>query len=442
VNAHDAEAAAISGTKSSACTACHGTNVLDVSAGSQHIAGEHRNCLCHAYGEATSLKECVDCHSDAYAPHGFIDGVSHTGAGYPSASGHNTTSLGTVGAYTMWNGSQGPLVKDSLESTITTAWPLPDQNVFWAAGDPSAPASATTGLSYASVVKCEDCHTGLKAYEIAGPHGASTPANWGIDPKFSGSFDTAFLWGSGDASITVNPATGKGVYDPTRSNPTTFTTKSGIAQYVPTMVGGVTGEELADWDLASGAAHVETGTVICVKCHDLYNAGAGDLGWSNYGHEHHADRPVKFGTYTVGNGGAMATRTVSAETTTAAVAMVPGATQYTTVIAASLGREGAGACRDCHIAVPHGWKRPRLIVYSSDGLPYNAGPSVYEGESLTATSGVTIGSGQMNGLSSIKAPTITVNPVNGTGSYNNWSTSQCSACGHHAGTDLSAGAWK
>ena len=31
---------------------------------------------------------------------------------------------------------------------------------------------------------------------------------------------------------------------------------------------------------------------------------------------------------------------------------------------------GAGNCVSCHIAIPHGWKRPRLLVYSNDPAPY------------------------------------------------------------------------
>ena len=31
---------------------------------------------------------------------------------------------------------------------------------------------------------------------------------------------------------------------------------------------------------------------------------------------------------------------------------------------------GQGNCVSCHIAIPHGWKRPRLLVYESDPAPY------------------------------------------------------------------------
>jgi hypothetical protein len=418
--AHATLEANISGAKSSACTACHGTNILAVLPAGNSVTGvlEHKGCLCHKYGEATPANtECVDCHAGAHAPHGF---ASSTAA--PAVSGHNTSQEGTVGAFTAFDGSQGVLVKDSAGATITAAWPLPNQNVFWALNDPSAPASAKTGLDYTSVVTCEDCHAGLTAYEVAGPHGSSVIANAGIDPNFSGGFESAFLWDGTDThTVTVGGAPA-----------------SGIGLYVP---GGKTDEqkqELANWDVGNaslgttGPATVSNGdSVICAKCHDLYNQGAGDIGWASYAHEHHADRPVSFGVWKMSDG---TTVTADVRPTTGSI--------VATLAAPSLGREGAGACRDCHVAVPHGWKRPRLIVFSSDPAPYNIGPSVYEGESKTATSGVTIGSGQMNGLSSLYGPVSTLGGVNGSGSYNNWATKQCNACGHHAGTDLSGGAWK
>jgi hypothetical protein len=31
---------------------------------------------------------------------------------------------------------------------------------------------------------------------------------------------------------------------------------------------------------------------------------------------------------------------------------------------------GQANCVSCHIAIPHGWKRPRLLVYESDPAPY------------------------------------------------------------------------
>jgi len=160
--------------------------------------------------------------------------------------------------------------------------------------------------------------------------------------------------------------------------------------------------------------------VICAKCHDLFNSGTGDLGWSNYAHEHHADRPVvTFGVWKMSDG-----TTVTAEAR-------PTASIAATLTAPSLGREAAGSCRNCHVAIPHGWVRPRLIVYSSDSPPYNIGPSVNE------TSAV--GSGQMDGLSAVIGSKIS--PLTGVLAHIDWSSSQCLACSHHQ-TPLVGGVWK
>lgn len=59
--------------------------------------------------------------------------------------------------------------------------------------------------------------------------------------------------------------------------------------------------------------------VICEKCHDLSNSGS----WSNIVHKEHDDR----------------------------------------------GSEG-GYCNHCHVGVPHGWSRPRLIGYRTDPAQY------------------------------------------------------------------------
>ncbi len=60
--------------------------------------------------------------------------------------------------------------------------------------------------------------------------------------------------------------------------------------------------------------------IICEKCHDLNGTGSN---FSNKAHDEHDDR----------------------------------------------GREGA-FCNQCHVAIPHGWGRPRLIGYTSDASPY------------------------------------------------------------------------
>ncbi len=64
--------------------------------------------------------------------------------------------------------------------------------------------------------------------------------------------------------------------------------------------------------------------IICEKCHDLNGTGTS---FSNIAHKEHDDR----------------------------------------------GREGS-YCNQCHVAIPHGWGRPRLIGYVSDAAPYRTYP--------------------------------------------------------------------
>lgn len=80
-----------------------------------------------------------------------------------------------------------------------------------------------------------------------------------------------------------------------------------------------------DWN-STGAHLTRTApgmpeTLVCSKCHSLTD-GEGD--WSNNVHAEHAAK-----------GGS------------------------------------AAYCRNCHVGVPHGWKRPRLLGYTTDEAPYN-----------------------------------------------------------------------
>src|SRR5450756_820639 len=97
------------GTKSSACTACHGSTDLPT-------VHDALGCFCHTSalgfsmaGEmgpllAAGTAECVDCHKGPYSGHGFA----------PSASGHSTTTYGKKGAYEIFDGSEGVTLKLSL----------------------------------------------------------------------------------------------------------------------------------------------------------------------------------------------------------------------------------------------------------------------------------------------------------------------------------------
>jgi predicted CXXCH cytochrome family protein len=91
----------------------------------------------------------------------------------------------------------------------------------------------------------------------------------------------------------------------------------------------------ADWKtagLSSGSPNgmefvggANATTIICAKCHDLYGTASGDGSWSNSVHSRSAHM------------------------------VTHNQPKY---------------CTNCHIGIPHGWKRPRLLGYSDDPSPY------------------------------------------------------------------------
>ena len=331
-----------SGTKSTACIACHGTDLPIV-----HTAV---GCICHTASflraEMTPLlaaktAECVDCHKGTHAAHDFNN----------TATGHNTTTYGTIGAKTKFDGSQGVTlhtIETSATSpnfgqvaTLTTDWEFPTANVFWASTDASAPADGMKGLTKDSVVTCQDCHTGLNA---AGPHGATE--NWGIDPNYPGDFSYAELtkW------IVTNPSGIKvrSTLDPRLPKDPTKKTwdDSGYTYFsgVPTTNSAI------NFD---GENHA----IICSKCHDLENFDVGMMSES-------APATENWKVPVTG----VATDTVTGYVNTSAIGgsnVAHGQHHFDT-------NDGSPQCVNCHIAIPHGWKRPRLIVNSGPGFAFKA----------------------------------------------------------------------
>jgi len=361
-------------TNSTACVACHGSDLKKVlpvptSVPAPTVFTEHDGCSCHAYAEARGKTTCEGCHNGAHAPHSFTNGVSR-GEGYVAASGHNTPNLGTVGGFSMFDGSQGVLLKDTEEDTVTTKWDLPTKNVFWASTDASAPATAIKGLTWSSVVTCQDCHTGLRA---AGPHGAAE--DWGIDSNYPYPFKYAILGGPAGARSFTDPAlnyrAGGGV---TAATPATLSAgipasasgiKARIASNLSTSTNApvqIKSTALADLMITNynnypdgrGAEYIADATsgqyaVICAKCHDLYNGSvpttsAVDNGWGNAGPDAYEGMHGAHAGGTARNGN-------------------------------DLGRiDGRSDCAACHVAIPHGWKQPRLLVNGYTGT-YKLGGS-------------------------------------------------------------------
>jgi len=351
------------GTKSSACVSCHRDNLATVHASV--------GCVCHT---ATYMKaemtgflapgaapaECADCHTGAYAAHAFNETIS----------GHSTTTYGKKGVYTKFDGSQGVTLLDSEEDTVTTDWDFPEVNVFWSATDTAAPSTAIKGLTKDSVVTCQDCHTGLSA---AGPHGAAE--DWGLDSNYPYPFKYAILGGPAGAKSFTDPAlnyrAGGGI---TAATPATLSagipaSASGIKARIasnlststnaPVQIKSTNPADLMitnynNYPDGKGAEYIADATsgqyaVICAKCHDLYNGSvpttyAVDNGWGNAGPDSYEGMHGAHAGGTARNGN-------------------------------DLGRiDGRSDCAACHVAVPHGWRQPRLLVNGYTGT-YKLGGS-------------------------------------------------------------------
>jgi hypothetical protein len=209
------------------CETCHaaGTGVLFPShtALDAHALGGGAcfgSTACHAYTDAAAFhmgtpSGCSACHVGTTAHtvsltvgwanrcalvgcHPNLDATHDTVFGFFNAS--NASSHG-AGVRTMFDGSQGIVLKDTLENTVTTEWDFPQSNVFWASNDASAPPTAIKGLNEDSVVTCFDCHSGDVNW-FTGPHGAS--ARWAIDANYPYPFKYAILGGGAGANSATN----------------------------------------------------------------------------------------------------------------------------------------------------------------------------------------------------------------------------------------------
>jgi hypothetical protein len=280
---------------------------------------------CHS--QAVGLKACLSsgCHNN---PANIGTTVTRSGGttytatdvnaefNLDNASRHNVlgSSVGMKSKFDGTDLAQGPASFDDSGNVITQVWTVPTADVFWSqrnstTGTNTAPATANTAVGPDSVISCTDCHTGSDVAGAAGPHGSST--QWMLDPNYPDDWKKA--------EITT--------WDPTgmRSILTTLGSSNPYYSKPPTMGAGY----------SAGDIPIK---MICQKCHKLMNplqgipaqtrAGRSQQGFglSNEAHmEHHADQIL-----------------------------------------------GQGNCIACHIAIPHGWKRPRLLVNSDDPAPYVA----------------------------------------------------------------------
>jgi hypothetical protein len=407
------------------CTACHGrTDVVPLT----------KNCAtvgCHPNFNAT--------HNNVYADMAPTNASRHSIAGAPS--GVRTKFDGSQGVTLQWQSEASVTIAGTVAGnagtytvgetgTVTTTWSFPTVNVFWGSSDASAPASAIKGLTKDSVITCFDCHSGSATW-YQGPHGAS--AKWLLDANYPGDYSYAALTKYVTANLayaSANIGAPSVILDAARyAQPLSV---SGIAVYP----GATTGSAITSAALASTAtvpgwvpnvsplANRTDGTtgptaIICAKCHDLENLVAGGV------------------------------------TGTATVPTVEGSnTAHDSHHQDQL--DGSSQCVNCHVAIPHGWRAPRLLVNTdTDVAPYKdakamgttagtVGANGFNGIGMQELSGVNNhilgGSNGTPGWQPYATGTGLAEPSlnqahNGT-AY--WDESQCKACGDHPGENAPA----
>ncbi len=377
----DATVVAAIAAGSATCETCHGPLTGTLSSSHTNVAAHalgggacFGSTACHAYTDAAAFhmgtpSGCRACHTGTVAAtvaatagwanrcalagcHPNLDATHQEVFGFFDAT--NASSHG-AGVRTMFDGSQGITLKDTEEDTVTTAWDFPDKNVFWASGDASAPPTAIKGLTSDSVVTCFDCHSGDVDW-FTGPHGAS--ARWAIDANYPYPFKYAIL---GSSNATSNPAAANFGVPPSASG-----IKARIASQIATggpnsgpgvkstLPANLMVTNYLQFPAGTGGQYIADATsgqyaVICAKCHDLYNPTAGntgsgdpaavDNGWGNAGPDSYEGMHGAHAGGTERNGN-------------------------------DVGRiDGRSDCASCHVAVPHGWSQPRLLVNGYTG-PY------------------------------------------------------------------------
>jgi hypothetical protein len=316
--------------------------------------------------------------------------------------------------------------------------------VFWGSEDASAPADAITGLDKDSIVTCEDCHTGLEA---EGPHGADD--NWGIDPDYPADYSYAELTKQIEAF------------------PSGIKMRSTLTTQTQTYTSGM--------------------TMICSKCHDLQNYQSGttmncplpliSTGGVPFEHDGEIFTPVMVGTsatpwrvYTDIDGHPATADTgqswsIAATGTINLTAIGSSNTPHTSHHTDQA--DGSAQCVNCHIGVPHGWKRPRLLVNGGwDGTASDIGAGVIEGDpapyrdpDMLGTTrnrgGIHMNPNGFNGMGMLTLSAVDNHNLNAGSTWPNptgsttvsrqgmvyttgaayWSEPSCQACNDHAGED-------
>ncbi len=303
-----------------------------------HAATANKCTNCHKAGGPTNNCQTASCHSTQYINVDVHNTANHATSQISTATGQPFAGTGVPS--TTCTGCHDDTI--SLEHGVLTAYKsTPCSMCHKKTTNSGAPTNVTSANVAAAILKapgtalCTDCH---KTVTAAAPHiqrQGSTAASGSVqfDPTWSGHkvYDTGL--GSGTSFANIQGAT-------------------------------------RTWTLPTATGWLKTGwttTNMAVRCNDCHGSVTGSIG------PHGASMKVNIAagydnSYSAGtlalSGGSMNNTTnicAKCHTTNLNVNGDPhGRTDHNI------------ACISCHVKTPHAWKRPRLIGYTTDPVPYRS----------------------------------------------------------------------
>jgi hypothetical protein len=303
------------------CLQCHGNGTVGRSApGAQDVATPMSGQYGHVSSSTSSHSdtetvadlatnrhaECVDCHD----PHAAAAGTHLAGTGRPDAALRGATVV-----IPSWSGTP------------------------WSTADTYTPSRFTGAAGEYEAALCFKCHNGLSSGRTVTRSDATTYVATDLSQEFNPS-NASYHNVTGQSTgvretFTMNGVTFTWPWDASRVLKPGWTKDSKVACTDCHTSGGGTaaagphgGTQAwaldpaypGDWRTAKLSPTSDTGVdqpIVCTKCH-IFGIGQWDFTRSNNAHRFHQ------------------------------------------------GYE----CNYCHISIPHGWKRPRLLGYTTDPEPY------------------------------------------------------------------------
>lgn len=341
-------------------TECH--NVADVA--NIHSRTANNGCpICHT----STAQNPTQLNCQASGCHVGINVDNHNTAWHESTIGSNTTGVFSgTGFATAWcRGCHDDSI-DNEHAVLAAYGSGPCSVCHKKSSNSAAPISVTSAVTSSTIhadatpgnVLCENCHTSITA---TAPHvqryGWNGLPNTGSAAVGGVQFGTTW---SGHRSFSAMPG-----------QKTSFTTAvDGVGASrtwsLPTLSSYVT-----NWSAATEASNM---VVTCSDCHGDISGATGPHGGS-----------VAIGMATGYSAKAYSSGTAYLNTTTPAIQPTTAGNvpicakchQATNLrsLNNTHGRSDHqgnpdGKCINCHVKIPHAWKRPRLIGYRSDPAPY------------------------------------------------------------------------